>query len=659
MKADTLREELKKKIVSWLISFHHLDPRYKILTFFNQVASGGADNFVDEEEEEWEPKLSQREETVLTPLELMLKKAMNTSSILTVWRPTSNDAMRHMMERTGTGKGLDIKGKSAKKGKLSAFVPFLQIHEEEHKDQIQEIPRKAKMRVYYYGIETRNVVMEQLEPLGNDHMEFDADLIIPSEMIELNEYAASQNLYGIELSQRLFWLGCVTQQDITRDGTDTETGRPSMPGFQDANLKTLKLACHAKPLPPTPMPVVLQYDKNREHAMQPQCLLMAYEENGKVTPVVSDFDGFLMGWRREALWFGCHLPHDQEDLMLWCVDRIEQILDSKPSTDTWTVRWLEVLKQDASSKRLANLHIPQYGFGDPKSYGIMERAAEQMIETGAVRHGSECFNYYFPQEIDDYFLLISDTLEPVPWKYCNVQELQAILSERINKDGFVFPLNPKWILCDEGWKKLYDELMASDALYAEYTKDVWYPPASGVREKINRIHEKHPHGFQRQRRRTSFVASEHGYSPLRQHLTIGSLSGSAAFGLAELELDHYKLQNYKTSKMSKKSFLAEQIQASMKDLPYNDDDDDDCSDDACANGARKTKSLLQPSRTQKLARKTTLSEELAMLDEEEEEEEKEEEATKAKTEDKVTSSDGRQQMWRRQAANDTVTRLEI
>jgi hypothetical protein len=494
--------------------------------------------------------------------------------------------------------------------------------------------------------------MQQLEPLGNDHIEFDADLIIHSGMVTLDDYATSQNLYGIELSQRLFWLGCVTNQDITR-GADTETGRPSMPGFQDANLKTLKVACHAVPSP-NPMPVVLQYNKNPENAMQPQYLIMAYEENGSVTPVVSDFDGFLMGWRREALWFGCHLPRDQEDLMLWCVDRIEQILDSKPSTDTWTVRWLEVLKHEASSKRLANLQIPQYGFGDPKSYGIMERAAEQMIDTGAVRHGSECFNYYFPQEIDDNFLLISDTLEPVPWKYCNVQELQAILSERINKDGFVFPLNPKWILCDTGWKKLYDELMASDALYAEYTKDVWYPPMSGVREKINRIHQKHPHGFQRQRRRTSFNASEHhGYSPLRQNLDFGnSLSGEAAFGLAELELDDYRLKNYKTSKMSKKSFLAEQIQASMKGLPF-DNDSDDSDDDS--NGAKKKMSLLQQSKTCKLARKTTLSEELAMLEEEEEEEEVEEPKKEVEEE---ASSFSRQQMWRRQR-NETVTRLEI
>lgn len=154
--------------------------------------------------------------------------------------------------------------------------------------------------------------------------------------------------------------------------------------------------------------------------------------------------------------------------MLWCIDRIEEILNSPKSSDSWTERWLDVLKKD-------NPHpdIPPYGFGDPKSYGIMERAALQLIDTGAVRHGSECFNYYFPQEIDDTLLIISDTLKPVPWKYVNAKQLQSILSQRI-WDGFVFPINPKWILCDPGWKRLYDQLMASDALYAEYTKDVWY-----------------------------------------------------------------------------------------------------------------------------------------------------------------------------------------
>jgi hypothetical protein len=515
MKADKLTEDLKEKIVAWLISFHRLDPRHKILTFFNKVSTSGADDFCDDTEETDDPFADRR---TLTHIEKLLADAFNTTSILTVWRPCSNDAMRKMMEGSGVGKGLDIKGKSAQRGDLSAFVPFLQIHQESDKEKVQKITRKAKMRIYFTSEEAREAVLDHLEPLGNDHIEFDPAKVMNGEiMIELDNYK-KKGFYGIELSQRLFWRGMIKDAKIER-GPDTATGRPSMPGFQDANNKTLKAATAQTPKP-TPMPVLLQY--NKEDPFSPQHLLMAYEENGTVTPVVSDFDGFLLGWRREALWFGCQLPRDQEDLMLWSVDEIEKILDGPKTSDSWTVRWLEVLKSNT------DIHpdIPEYGFGDPKSYGIMEHAAIQLLDTGAVRHGSECFNYYFPQEIDESFLLISDTLKPVPWRYVNVQQLQSILSQRIS-DGFVFPLNPKWILCDPGWKQLYDQLMASDALYAEYTKDVWYPPNSGVREKIDRIYDKHPCGFQ----------LENGSSSLRRSFDRGiGLSGISAFDLAELEL---------------------------------------------------------------------------------------------------------------------------
>ena len=130
-------------------------------------------------------------------------------------------------------------------------------------------------------------------------------------------------------------------------------------------------------------------------------------------------------------------------------------------------------------------------------------------------------------------------------------------------------------MCDPGWKELYDELMASDALYAEYTKDVWYPPFSGVREKIDRIHKKHPRGFRRQRG-SCFMPTK-GYSPLRQNLEGGvNMSGNAAFDLAELELDNFaKLQEYKSKKLSKKSSLAEEIrQSEVKESAGSDSDDD-------------------------------------------------------------------------------------
>lgn len=197
------------------------------------------------------------------------------------------------------------------------------------------------------------------------------------------------------------------------------------------------------------------------------------------------------------------------------------------------------------------MEMPEYGFGDPKSTSIMEHAATKLIKTGAVRHGSECFNYYFPQEIDEMFLLISDTLKPVPWKYVKVDELQSILATKI-REGFVFPLNPKWILCDPGWKKIYDELMASDALYADLSKDVWYPHHTGIRDRIEEVYKKHPNGFQPctdATIATSGMIAKLSTDDRRNSATnllrdalgdgAGALTGNAVADLAQLELDDF------------------------------------------------------------------------------------------------------------------------
>eukprot|EP00980_Cylindrotheca_fusiformis_P005136 scaffold1088_cov90-Cylindrotheca_fusiformis.AAC.1 len=594
-KDGRLNPELADKIERWLISFHRLDPRYKILKFFNQVASEGADDFVDEEDDEdgeiadYELTLNgadlpSRRDSIVVRLKKRLGTLFDKSSILTVWRPCSNDAMRKMMEGTGVGKGLDIKGKSAKKGLLSAFVPFLQISNEADKYKIMPIPYNARLRVYYQTEQARTQVWKRLQQFGEEHEHNyaeDEDITSAAEQSEemnlLNDYTKTGK-YGIEVGQRLFWYAVVVSQDITRTddlSTDgTATGRASSPAFQDANMDTLKKATkyastiynnhnHRGATTTTttsaPVAVLLQYDK--DHSMRPQTLVVAYEENGQVIPVVSDFDCFLLGWRREALWLGCNLPRDQEDLMMWCVDKIEEVLsDCHLSSDPWTVRWLEVKKE--AHKAGINFDSPPYGYGDPKSYGIMEKAAQRLKDTGAVRHGSECFNYGFPQEIDETFLLVSDTLETVPWRYLNVMELQNLLLTKI-QEGFVFPLNPKWILCDPGWKNVYDHLMDSKALYADSCRDVWYPPGLGIRKRIEKICSKYPNGFRRGTGRVSFIASK-GYSPLRQVLEQGGeeMSGNAYFELAELELEQY----------SRKHTLARQI-AKASEAASTDDDD--------------------------------------------------------------------------------------
>lgn len=69
------------------------------------------------------------------------------------------------------------------------------------------------------------------------------------------------------------------------------------------------------------------------------------------------------------MWFGCNLPREQEDLILWCVNHIETILDDRLTMDSCTSRWLEVLKKETSTGSIPQ--IPEYGFGDPKSYNII------------------------------------------------------------------------------------------------------------------------------------------------------------------------------------------------------------------------------------------------------------------------------------------------
>jgi hypothetical protein len=150
------------KCRDWLRSLSRRDPRYCIKAFFDDVATDGADNI--EEENGFQPEL-------LSPLLSMFQR----SSIFSVWRPTSVDSIRKMMTGQGTGKGLDIKGKSAKMGKLSAYVPFLQIHDDMHKTKIRLLPRDGRIRVFYKKREARNHARLTLLEIMNDMVKRVAD----------------------------------------------------------------------------------------------------------------------------------------------------------------------------------------------------------------------------------------------------------------------------------------------------------------------------------------------------------------------------------------------------------------------------------------------------------------------------------------------------
>merc|ERR1711971_1188470 len=124
---------------------------------------------------------------------------------------------------------------------------------------------------------------------------------------------------------------------------------------------------------------------------------MAYEENDLVKPVVSDFDCFLVGTRGVA--YNKPLGEHELSMLHWCVDEIEGVLHSPDPETGWTQRWLKV-KKDQLKYGGAQKPMPTFGYADPRSHAIMQGAVRRLKTSGAVRHGPECFNYSFPQELD-------------------------------------------------------------------------------------------------------------------------------------------------------------------------------------------------------------------------------------------------------------------
>jgi hypothetical protein len=420
-----------------------------------------------------------------------------------------------MMLGEAVGKGLNIKGKSAKRGKNSGFVPFLQISDNRHKSMCRTLHKHTKIRLFFpeRSFHSRNQVVDYFESIAEEMLDAveKAKLILLDDKIclheqeqakmtmlwdipdlsitYLDEYAPS--CYGIEVPSRLFWEAYVIRQDCySKPGSKYDVGRASLPAFQDMNNATLQ--CQAQESPRA----VIWQNACSSDPFNVHELLMAYEENGRVRPVVSDFDPFLVGTRsvRYDLQDG-KLPPEQVDMLKWCIKHISGILDSPSRPDCWTNRWLEILKDE--SNRGFHPTIPKYGFGDTKSYSIMRNAIERLIADGSVRHGAESFNYYFPQELDEEYLVISDQLEgKVPWRYMKEEALRRFLSEQIQQ-GYTFPLNPKWILCDPGWKVLYDQLLSSERDDIVNSMKIWFPPDTGIREVLAKISAKHATGFVR------------------------------------------------------------------------------------------------------------------------------------------------------------------
>merc|ERR1712008_92773 len=103
------------------------------------------------------------------------------------------------------------------------------------------------------------------------------------------------------------------------------------------------------------------------------------------------------------------LGEQELSMLSWCVDEIEGVLETQKGSNGWTSSWLEVKKKHVHDH--AHQEMPPFGYADPRSYSIMTGAVHKLKSNGAVRHGPECFNYCFPQELDEQYLVISDVFD--------------------------------------------------------------------------------------------------------------------------------------------------------------------------------------------------------------------------------------------------------
>lgn len=450
-------------------------------------------------------------------------KLEEKTSWFAVYRPTSRDAIAKMLSGAAVGKGLNVKGKSAKRGRQSGFVPFIQISSNDDKERLAKPKLDARVKIFFSSEENRirmlKIFEAQLDPetgvkIAGDRVIFYIDL-----------YPGTP---GLDIPETVLREVYINQADLTfRAGW--ETGRKSEPAFQDMNFKCLREDSDPK---------IVIYQADKEDTLNPHGLLIAYAEK-TVKPVVSDFDTFVVGSKG--------LLHEklnpvQVGLESWAVDQIEHILKN-PGPASWTSRWLDCMKKASEEGKTPT--VPPYGFGDSMSYRFISEAIQATKETGAVRHGAECFNFYFPQELDEEYLVVWDGFNsgrmPVRrsqisnednscgWEYFDEDELREFLISRV-QEGYTFPINPIWPIRDMGWIDVFEALASTRA--GQQCLELYFPSESGLCHRIRSLHAQFPEGFEK-----VFEASG-GSERLRKSMQLDlDPEQRAAFLLAALEVE--------------------------------------------------------------------------------------------------------------------------
>ena len=333
-------------------------------------------------------------------------------------------------------------------------------------------------------------------------------------------------VFGLDVPEKVVREVYIMQPDLS-PVIGWETGRNSEPAFMDMNLHSTREVSE-------PAVCVMQWDLS--DALNPAGLLVAYAEQ-RVSPVVSDFDTFMVG-SAGPFDYKEPIPDAQVELVRWTLKHCEEVMDKQARTSediSWNQEWLSILTQAASEG--FKPEIPELGFGDPTSVELIRDMKHQTSACGAIRHGAECFNYYFPQELDEEFLVVWEGLEEkhgAPWLQHSDPELRQFLLERI-ADGYLFPINPIWPVRDRGWYEVFVALR--NAPGADKVLPIWYP--GDIIQIIDRLHAAYPQGL-RQTRESQLIKGESFLglqSPHRGARFSLDLSGDDALNFGFHEVD--------------------------------------------------------------------------------------------------------------------------
>jgi len=344
----------------------------------------------------------------------------------------------------------------------------VQISDNKHKPMVEKSPPNARLRLYFKTKPGREEARNALQAVATTMSSKNALNI----QILDDQYAPT--VFGLEMAEELLREAYIMKPDLSPI-VGWETGRASEPAYMDMNLHAIRDGVEPK---------VVLYQFDESDPMNPRGLLVAYAEQF-VKPVVSDFDTFTIGSKGFTKYEP--LPQEQAKLVDWQLMQTQGILESLDG-NPWTTRWLEVIRK--ASEGGFHPVFPKYGYGDPVSYRLISDIVEETAPCGAVRHGAECSNFYFPQELDDQYLVVWYKFPNKPWDYMTEDGLRKFLLARI-QDGYAFPINPVWPVRDQGWYEVLEKLEEEPT--ARACLESWFP--GDIIPRVHRLHKEHPQGF--------------------------------------------------------------------------------------------------------------------------------------------------------------------